>query len=46
MEAKKFGLVYVRLDGNIGNVVNGAGLAMQVYLEAFFNKLTIWSIHI
>jgi succinyl-CoA synthetase beta subunit len=26
--AEKFGLVYVRLDGNIGNVVNGAGLAM------------------
>lgn len=28
VEAEKFGLVYVRLDGNIGNVVNGAGLAM------------------
>ena len=28
MEAKKYDLVYVRLDGNIGNVVNGAGLAM------------------
>lgn len=27
-EAKKYGLVYVKLDGNIGNVVNGAGLAM------------------
>lgn len=26
--AEKFGLVYVRLEGNIGNVVNGAGLAM------------------
>jgi succinyl-CoA synthetase beta subunit len=28
IEAEKYGLVYVRLDGNIGNVVNGAGLAM------------------
>ena len=28
MEAEKYGLVYIRLDGNIGNVVNGAGLAM------------------
>ena len=28
MEAKKYELVYVRMDGNIGNVVNGAGLAM------------------
>jgi succinyl-CoA synthetase beta subunit len=28
IEAEKHGLVYVRLDGNIGNVVNGAGLAM------------------
>jgi succinyl-CoA synthetase beta subunit len=27
-EASKHGLVYVRLDGDIGNVVNGAGLAM------------------
>jgi succinyl-CoA synthetase beta subunit len=27
-EADKSGLVYVRLEGNIGNVVNGAGLAM------------------
>ncbi|KAL2694789.1 hypothetical protein Neosp_001376 [[Neocosmospora] mangrovei] len=27
-EAEKYGLVYVRMDGNIGNVVNGAGLAM------------------
>jgi succinyl-CoA synthetase beta subunit len=27
-EAKKFGLSYVRLDGNIGCMVNGAGLAM------------------
>lgn len=27
-EASKLGLSYVRLDGNIGNVVNGAGLAM------------------
>ncbi|CEJ83797.1 hypothetical protein VHEMI03261 [[Torrubiella] hemipterigena] len=26
--AEKFGLVYIRMDGNIGNVVNGAGLAM------------------
>ncbi|KAJ5322387.1 succinate-CoA ligase [Penicillium brevicompactum] len=26
--AQKHGLVYVRLEGNIGNVVNGAGLAM------------------
>jgi succinyl-CoA synthetase beta subunit len=28
IEAEKYGLVYIRLDGNIGNVVNGAGLAM------------------
>lgn len=28
LEAEKYGLVYIRLDGNIGNVVNGAGLAM------------------
>lgn len=27
-EASKLGLSYVRLDGNIGNIVNGAGLAM------------------
>ena len=27
-EAEKYGLVYIRLEGNIGNVVNGAGLAM------------------
>ncbi|KAF4446209.1 hypothetical protein F53441_10185 [Fusarium austroafricanum] len=27
-EAEKHGLVYIRLDGDIGNVVNGAGLAM------------------
>lgn len=27
-EASRHGLVYIRLDGNIGNVVNGAGLAM------------------
>lgn len=26
--AEQFGLVYIRMDGNIGNVVNGAGLAM------------------
>lgn len=28
VEAEQHGLVYVRMDGNIGNVVNGAGLAM------------------
>ncbi|RSL55564.1 hypothetical protein CEP54_009338 [Fusarium duplospermum] len=28
VEAEKYGLVYVRMDGSIGNVVNGAGLAM------------------
>ncbi|MGW8160831.1 MAG: succinate--CoA ligase subunit beta, partial [Desulfobulbales bacterium] len=27
-EAKKFNLNYIRLEGNIGNMVNGAGLAM------------------
>ncbi|TDZ27349.1 Succinate--CoA ligase [ADP-forming] subunit beta [Colletotrichum spinosum] len=27
-EAERYGLVYVKMDGNIGNVVNGAGLAM------------------
>lgn len=26
--AEEYGLVYVRMEGNIGNVVNGAGLAM------------------
>jgi len=28
LEASKFGLNYIRLDGNIGAMVNGAGLAM------------------
>uniref|UniRef100_A0A8H7NC88 ATP-grasp domain-containing protein n=1 Tax=Bionectria ochroleuca TaxID=29856 RepID=A0A8H7NC88_BIOOC len=28
IEAARYGIVYVRMDGNIGNVVNGAGLAM------------------
>ena len=28
MEAKKHGLSFVRLDGNVGCIVNGAGLAM------------------
>ncbi|KAF4331953.1 succinyl ligase subunit beta [Fusarium beomiforme] len=28
LRAEEHGLVYVRMDGNIGNVVNGAGLAM------------------
>jgi succinyl-CoA synthetase beta subunit len=28
LEAEKHGLVYINLDGDIGNVVNGAGLAM------------------
>jgi len=28
LEAKKFGLSYIKLDGNIGCLVNGAGLAM------------------
>lgn len=28
LEAKKFGLSFVKLDGNIGCIVNGAGLAM------------------
>ncbi len=27
-EAKKYGLSFIKLDGNIGNMVNGAGLAM------------------
>ncbi|WP_456385104.1 ADP-forming succinate--CoA ligase subunit beta [Desulfolithobacter sp.] len=27
-EAKKYGLNYIRLDGTVGNMVNGAGLAM------------------
>lgn len=30
IEAKKFNLSYVKLDGNIGCMVNGAGLAMGV----------------
>jgi len=28
LEAKKFGLSYIKLDGNIGCMVNGAGLAL------------------
>ena len=28
VEASKFNLNYIKLDGNIGNMVNGAGLAM------------------
>ena len=28
LEARKYNLNYIRLDGNIGNMVNGAGLAM------------------
>ncbi|KAF4345855.1 beta-succinyl synthetase precursor [Fusarium beomiforme] len=28
LEAQKYGLVYIKMEGNIGNVVNGAGLAM------------------
>lgn len=28
VEASNFGLNYINLDGNIGNIVNGAGLAM------------------
>lgn len=28
VEAERYGLIYVRMEGNIGNVVNGAGLAM------------------
>ncbi|KAI9150286.1 Succinyl-CoA ligase [Paramyrothecium foliicola] len=28
VEAERYGLIYVRMAGNIGNVVNGAGLAM------------------
>ena len=28
IDASKFGLNYIHLDGNVGNMVNGAGLAM------------------
>jgi len=28
VEASKFNLNYIKLDGNVGNMVNGAGLAM------------------
>jgi succinyl-CoA synthetase beta subunit len=28
VEASKFDLNYIKLDGNVGNMVNGAGLAM------------------
>jgi succinyl-CoA synthetase beta subunit len=28
IEARKYGLTYIKLDGNIGCLVNGAGLAM------------------
>ncbi|PID72229.1 MAG: ADP-forming succinate--CoA ligase subunit beta [Desulfobulbus propionicus] len=28
LEASKYGLNYINLDGNVGNIVNGAGLAM------------------
>ncbi|MGM0540760.1 MAG: succinate--CoA ligase subunit beta, partial [Thermodesulfobacteriota bacterium] len=27
-EASKYGLNYIKMDGNVGNMVNGAGLAM------------------
>jgi len=30
VEASKYNLNYIKLDGNIGNMVNGAGLAMAV----------------
>ncbi len=30
VEASRFGLNYINLDGNVGNMVNGAGLAMAV----------------
>ncbi|QKX64456.1 uncharacterized protein TRUGW13939_11630 [Talaromyces rugulosus] len=36
-EASKLGLSYVRLDGNIGVIVNGAGLAMAT------NDLVTWN---
>jgi len=36
-EAAKYGLTYVRLDGNIGCMVNGAGLAMAT-LDAISNR--------
>ena len=36
-EAKEYDLVYIRLDGNIGNVVNGAGLAMATNDAIAFN---------
>jgi succinyl-CoA synthetase beta subunit len=29
IEARKFGLTYIKMDGNIGCLVNGAGLAMS-----------------
>lgn len=28
IEANKYGLTYIKMDGNVGNMVNGAGLAM------------------
>lgn len=28
IEANKYGLFYIKMDGNVGNMVNGAGLAM------------------
>ena len=39
-QAKKYGLAYVKLDGNIGCMVNGAGLAMAMLdlLEASNGK--------
>jgi succinyl-CoA synthetase beta subunit len=30
VEASKYNLNYIRMDGNVGNMVNGAGLAMAV----------------
>jgi succinyl-CoA synthetase beta subunit len=30
VEASKYNLNYIKLDGNVGNMVNGAGLAMAV----------------
>ena len=36
-EARKFGLAYIKLDGNIGCLVNGAGLAMAT-MDIIKNK--------
>ena len=41
LEAKEFGLNYVNLDGNVGCMVNGAGLAIDVYKRQLYDCLPV-----